>query len=256
MLQLAAELIERHTQGASEELRLHAPDLARRLNAGQAVLLRAGWGQTPYLRRVFHPIAIDADTWTVRLPPSGDWGHAWLRAAPLGTHLDCLGPIGIGYVLPAGIRSLLCVGEGEAAWSLLPVVCLAAAQGISVTFALEAGTARQAIPATRLPSSVEYHVATVDGSLGSRGKLAGVMGALLGWADGVLAAGSLDFYAGLSEEVKRARFRLVPGFAQVLYPANILCGTGACQACAADVAGGRRRMCLRGPVLDLAELLA
>ena len=63
---------------------MRAPELARRLVPGQAVLVKCGWGLEPYLRRTFYPIAIDAETWTLRVPPSGDWGHAWLRARALG----------------------------------------------------------------------------------------------------------------------------------------------------------------------------
>ncbi len=88
----------------------------------------------------------------------------------------------------------------------------------------------------------------------NEGRTAAWLQELLPWADALLAAGSLEFYAGLATAVKQARYGLRRGFAQVLYPATILCGTGACQACAADVAGGRRRVCLRGPVFDLADL--
>ena len=69
-----------------------------------------------------------------------------------------------------------------------------------------------------------------------------------------MAAGSLEFYAILATAVRAARFELTHGFAQVLYPATFLCGVGACQACVADLHGGRRRICQRGPVLDLAEV--
>ena len=64
MLQLTAELIERQTHGSAQELRLHAPELARQLSPGQAVLVRTGWGREPYLRRTFHPIAVDNETWS------------------------------------------------------------------------------------------------------------------------------------------------------------------------------------------------
>ncbi len=76
------------------------------------------------------------------MPPGSDWGHAWLRAAPVGTAIDCLGPVGIGYLVPLGARNLLCVGVGELAWTLLPVVTQAAARGLSVALAMEARTAR------------------------------------------------------------------------------------------------------------------
>ena len=146
MLQITATLIERQTSGPSQELRLRAPVLARVLAPGQAILVKSGWGLEPYLRRTFHAIAIDDETWTLRVPPGGDWGHAWLRAAPLGTELDCLGPVGIGFSLPANARNVLCLGEGDAAWALLPVIALADAAGVSVTLAVEAFTAPRSAP--------------------------------------------------------------------------------------------------------------
>ena len=56
------------------------------------------------------------------MPLGSDWGYAWLRLVPVGTAIDCLGPVGVGFLVPLGVRNLLCVGVGEPAWSLLPVV--------------------------------------------------------------------------------------------------------------------------------------
>jgi dihydroorotate dehydrogenase electron transfer subunit len=276
MLQVIAELIDRHTYGASQEVRLRSPEMARQLSPGQPVLVRTGSavdsGRSPYLRRTFYPIAIDDETWTLRIPPSADWGHAWLRAAPPGTHVDCLGPVGKGYTLSKGTRNLLCLGEGEAAWTLLPAILQAEAQGIAVTFAVEALGGREVIPPARLPSGVEYRATERRHARSARGDMTVTTGnsepvyvapnletsvwllELLAWADAVLAAGSLEFYARLSVATGQARFGISRGFAQVLYPATFLCGTGACQACTADVAGGRRRVCLRGPVFDLKDV--
>ena len=260
MLQTTATLIARATLGPAQEITLAAPELARVLGPGQAVLVKCGWGLDPYLRRTFYPVAIDDDTWMVRVPPGGDWGHAWLRAAPVGTPIDCLGPVGIGYLVPLGVRNVLCVGVGEPAWSLLPVVALAEARGLSVALAMEARTARELIPPARLPAAVEYHALTADGgSTASQwaellaGPPSGAQPGLLGWADAVTAAAPLAFYGQLAAAVKAVRYDISRGFAQVLYPATFLCGTGACQSCVADVAGGRRRVCLRGPVFDLAD---
>ena len=261
MIQITATLIERQTSGPNQELRLRAPVLTRALAPGQAILVKAGWGLEPYLRRTFHAIAIDDETWTLRVPPGGDWGHAWLRAAPLGTELDCLGPVGIGFSLPANARNVLCLGEGDEAWALLPVIALADAAGVSVTLAVEAFTGRDLLPAQRLPATVEYHTALRQrrpiARPGAAPLLEGVaqfLPELLPWADTVMAAGSLEFYAVLATAVRAARFELTHGFVQVLYPATFLCGVGVCQACVADLHGGRRRVCLRGPVLDLTEV--
>lgn len=261
MLQVTAALVARTTAGNAQELTLYAPELARVLRPGQAVLVKTGWGQTPYLRRTFYPVALDDETWTVRVPPSADWGHAWLAAAPLGTELDCLGPVGIGFNVPPGIRHVLCVGADEPAWALLPAVAVAESRGLAVTLAVEARTVRELIPPQRLPAAVEYHTITPDMGRATQrwaallsGPAAGPDQGLLAWADLVLAAGPLPLYSQLAAAVKAIRYEISSGFVQVLYPATFLCGTGACQACVADVATGRRRICLRGPVMDLVEV--
>ena len=256
MLQAKAQLVQREIYGVSQELRLFAPQLAQQLTPGQPILVRTGWGLDPYLRRSFYPIAIDAESWTLRLPPSGDRGHAWLRMVPEGSEIDCFGPVGIGYTLPDGIRHLLCLGEDELAWTLLPLIAQADAQHLAVTLAVGATSARYTIPASRLPLATEYRVATVDGSRGRKGDLMSLLPELLSWADAVVAAGSLSFYHRLADAIREQRGLLAQGFVQALYPSStFLCGTGACQACVADVAGGRRRVCLCGPVFDLVDII-
>jgi dihydroorotate dehydrogenase electron transfer subunit len=252
VLQITAELLERRTYGPAQELRLRAPALARRLSAGQAVLVRAGWGQEPFLRRTFYPVALDAESWTLRLPPSGDWGHAWLRTVTPGTPIDCLGPVGQGYAVGPGARNVLCVGEEEASWALLPAVVRADAAGLSTAFAVQAARERDLIPPGRLPAAVEYRAVRNEGDGAG---LAATLSEWLGWADTMLAAGSLGFYGQLAEAIRAARFAVSRGFAQVLYPRTFFCGMGACHSCVADLPGGRRRVCLRGPVFDLLDLL-
>jgi hypothetical protein len=143
---------------------------------------------------------------------------------------------------------------------------------MAVTFAVEAIGGREVIPPARLPPGVEYRATERSPARSEGFPLPAAPGnptittrareleppawlvELLTWSDAVLAAGSLEFYARLSAAVAQARFGISLGFGQVLYPATFLCGTGACQACTADVAGGRRRVCLRGPVFDLKDV--
>jgi dihydroorotate dehydrogenase electron transfer subunit len=262
MLQVQAEIVDRKFSGAAQELRLAAPALAAQLNPGQPVLVRSGWGRDPFLRRAFYPIAISGEGFTLRLLPGGDLGQAWLAAAPAGTEVDCLGPVGFGFGIPPGTRNLLCLGEEAAAWMLLPLVAQAVEPpgadgrpgGLVVTLAVEALGSRDLLPASRLPPTVEYHLATLDGSQGRRGRLGGLLNELLAWADVVCAAGSLAFYDRLHAAVQAARYNPPRGFCQVHHAGQILCGVGSCQACRVDLATGRRRACLRGPVFDLLDL--
>lgn len=255
MVQERARIQTRTAQAATVFLRLQAPQLARQLHPGQAVLIQTGLGLDPFLRRTFHPIAIDAETFSIRLTPDADRGRAWLRMATEGTEVDVLGPVGQGFTLPHHARRILCLGQGDAAWTLLPLVYATSARGLGVTLAIETTTKRQTIPARDLPLSVEYHVATLDGSAGRRGDLRPLLPHLLTWADAVMAVGDMDFYRLLARTIEDVRVILPRGFAQALYQTDFLCGFGACQACAADVAGGRRRVCLRGPVFDLVDIL-
>jgi dihydroorotate dehydrogenase electron transfer subunit len=255
MIQTRALLSDREPSGAAQLLQLQAPELAALLQPGQAVLIATGWGLDPYLRRTFYPVAITEESFTIRLPLDGDRGRAWLRMAATGAELDCLGPVGHGFSLPAQTRRILCLGQGDAAWTLLPLVRAASARGYAVTLAVEALTRRQLIPAAMLPVSVEYHIATTDGSAGRKGDLRAQLPALLSWADAVVAAADMAFYRHLGRAIEETRVLLPKGYAQALYQMDFLCGTGACQACAVDIAGGRRRVCLRGPVFDLVDIL-
>jgi NAD(P)H-flavin reductase len=157
--------------------------------------------------------------------------------------------------LDTGIRNLLCVGEGEAAWRLLPLVEWADEAGVAVALVVGAMSTRAGLPAARLPASVEYHLVTSDGSPNVARPLLSTLSDLLPWAEALCASASLDMYGGLADTVRQARFTLARGFAQAIYPMQFLCGTGACQGCVAEVAGGRRRVCLRGPVFDLADIV-
>jgi dihydroorotate dehydrogenase electron transfer subunit len=254
-MQATATITDRRAVGAAVELALAAPDLARQLLPGQPVLVKVGPTLSPYLRRTFYPIALDSDGFTIRIPPSADWGDAWLRVAPVGAEVDCLGPVGTGFTLDTGIRNLLCVGEGEAAWRLLPLVEWADEAGMSVALVVGAASTRGGLPAARLPASVEYHFVSSDGSPNVARRLLSTLSDLLPWAETLCASASLDLYAGLADTVRQARFALSRGFAQAVYPMPFLCGTGACQSCVANVAGGRRRVCIRGPVFDLVDVV-
>lgn len=255
LTQAIATLIERRATGAALELVLRSPELARLLAPGQPVLVKPGPALSPYLRRTFYPIALGPEDFTLRIAPSTDWGDAWLRVAPVGAEVDCLGPVGVGFSVESGVRNLLCVGEGERAWSLLPLIGWADAAGLSVTFVVGSQSTRWALPAARLPAGVEYHLVTSDGRADVVQPLLSTLSDLLPWADAMCVTLSVDAYPALGETVRAARYALSSGFAQALYSAPFLCGTGACQACVADVAGGRRRVCLRGPVFDLVDIV-
>jgi dihydroorotate dehydrogenase electron transfer subunit len=259
LTQVLATIVDRRPAGAALELVLRTPELARQLTPGQPVLVKPGPTLSPYLRRTFYPVALGAEVFTLRIAPSTDWGDAWLRVAPVGAEVDCLGPIGNGFSVDSGVRNVLCVGAdseaGASAWSLLPLIRWADAAGLSVTFVAAAQSNRTALPAACLPSGIEYHLVTSEGRPDVVRPLMSTLSDLLPWADVLFAALPGDAYGVLGDTIRAARYALSRGFAQAIYGTQFLCGTGACLACVADVAGGRRRVCLRGPVFDLVDIV-
>ena len=198
--------MDRRTTGPAQELTLAAPE-RRGLGPGQAVLVKTGWGLEPALRRTFYPIALTAETWTLRVPPDGDWGHAWLRAAAVGSQMDCLGPVGTGFGLPPAARNLLCLGEGEASWALLPAAAPPTARGWPSPLRWKgspAGCCRPPPPAAR------RRVRRGHGGRqpGPGRHVAPRLDALLAWADAVFLAGSLAFYGRMAAAIQATR---VPG---------------------------------------------
>ena len=83
-----------------------------------------------------------------------------MGVAGVGAEVDCVGPVGNGWGVNPGagngapaslaaagasVRNLLCLSQGEPAWSLLPLISWADAAGLAVTF-----VARRAVPALAL----------------------------------------------------------------------------------------------------------
>jgi len=112
-------------------------------------------------------------------------------------------------------------------------------------------------PPAALPTALEVRVATADGSWGRRGGVTGLLADALPWADRVGAVGSRSSAIGaLQHEVQAVNPALHGDAIQVLLAdVPLVCGMGACLACA--VRGERRvhLVCQEGPVFDLSTCL-
>jgi dihydroorotate dehydrogenase electron transfer subunit len=191
------------------------------------------------------------DRWDLLIPPDDDPGYRWLERLDPGSTVNLIGPMGQGFTLSPQTRNLLVLTEPDRLAALLPVIDQMLDQNGRVTLVLHDVQRSNPTPLLALlPIAVEVHLAhsfdqwrqQIDDSVA--------------WADQICAAVPRSTYLTLSESIRRRRFRLEPGFTQVLVEADLACGTGACLACVVPSAnGGVTRACVHGPVMDLTRLV-
>lgn len=189
------------------------------------------------------------------LRPDPDPGLAWLSARLPGDMLDVTGPLGAGFPLPKTVRNVLLVSDVPTIAPLLGQLERALAAGIAVTLALGGSRAAALYPVTALPPSVEYHTATLDGSLGHQGPVTELLPDLLRWADLVCAVGSTSLYRALQRQTAEVRLQAERNFLYGLLSDSLLpCGVGACLGCAMITESGLKLTCVDGPVFDLTNV--
>lgn len=254
--------------GPAHELVLFLPPglvEAGEMLAGRFFLARCGRGThaerndwSIYLRRALfitrHRPGESRDEWAFFLSPQGDPGSAWLAGQAPGTPVHLLGPFGQSFSVDDQSRNFLVLADAEDGGRrlrlLLPLLDPLLDHGGRVTLLLRSADAVPGGVVERLPLAVEVH------SVGDEAEWATALGKMVRWADQVCVGLPPARYRQLADAIREARFRVEPGFAQVLVQADLLCGWGACLACVVPTAaGGVTRACVHGPVLDLTTLV-
>jgi dihydroorotate dehydrogenase electron transfer subunit len=231
-------------------LALDAPQLGRSATAGQFLHIRTGDSWDPLLRR---PMSI------FRICPSGvslmvravGRGSAQIAHSQPGTWLDCLGPLGNGFTLDSGRRRLLMVGGGYGAAPLIALAEAALPRGAEVTLLVGAATAEHVFPAALVPTEVEYHCATIDGTLGHQGYVTELVASYLDWADAVYGCGP----HGMLESLARACRPRESLPVELAMEQQMGCAMGVCLGCVTPTVHGYRRVCRDGPVFRADELV-
>jgi len=235
-------------------LSLRAPLIAGAGRPGQFVMLRAGSGFDPLLRRPFslHQVASDG-TIQVLFKVVGR-GTARLAELRRGDHLDCLGPLGRWFPLPEQGRCCL-VGGG---------------MGIAPLYFL----ARRLVRLGRLPArdvillggrtreevgfladqffdlGYQVEVATDDGSLGHHGLVVDLLAPVLTGIDHLYSCGPEPMMRRVAEQAETAGVDC-----WLSLETHMACGLGACLGCARpDGKGGYVHVCLQGPVFAAKEV--
>jgi len=209
---------------------MEAPEIASSVHAGQFVNL--GWSRGPLLRRPFSVYRVDGDRIEVVLKEVGA-GTAQLLAMQPGHVVSCLGPLGRGFELKQGPRTI-CLVSGGLGVAPMPLAAReAAALGIRVTWV---HGARSEAELCSEWEGDEVVWATDDGSRGAKGTAV----AAAPDADVVLACGPNRMLAAAADRWPDA---------MVAVETYMGCGTGVCLGCAVPLKkGGYDRACTDGPV--------
>lgn len=190
------------------------------------------------------------ETWELVLPSSPDPGYRWLAGQTVGATINLLGPFGQGFTLTPHSRHLLLLATTTQAPTLLSLLDPVLDKGGHVTLVLYTDSAKDNPLLPLLPIPVEVRLATNEQQWQKH------LTETVPWADQLCAAVPSAMFPMLADLIRRKRFRLDTGFAQVLVAADLVCGVGACLACLIPLAsGGYTRACVHGPVFDLAQLV-
>jgi dihydroorotate dehydrogenase electron transfer subunit len=255
-VQVQGEVIGVKRAGAHRHLTLVAPGIPERFRPGNVLAVAVGGPLSDRVARATYPIhkvrASGAYGGTVELviTPT-DAASQWLAAAPAGTALDLVGPLGRPFALPKEPVTCVLVGEGAASAPLFSLAERLRERGCAVHMLLGGATEPHlfgALEARRATRGVT--VTTEDGSVGIAGTVADVLPDLLARTEAAVV------YAAAPAPRLHAVARAAEqhgAWSQTLLDLPLPCGTGLCHGCTLPVVGedGVTRMvraCVDGPV--------
>ncbi|MDR2570965.1 MAG: dihydroorotate dehydrogenase electron transfer subunit [Oscillospiraceae bacterium] len=230
-------------------------ELATKAVAGQFIHVKCG--EARILRRpisicsVYGVHHIHRDKINIVFEAKGE-GTRWLSERSPGEMLDVLGPLGNGFVMPAG--KLLVVGGGVGTPPML-FAAQSAKNGVSAILGFR-NLSRVILIDEFKAVCDDVIVTTDDGSMGIHGAVTGPLEMLLksGEYDAVMSCGQL-----LMQEAVAKLCAKYGVSCQVSLEERMGCGVGACLVCAcATKSDGNLQMsraCLDGPVFDASKVI-
>ena len=148
---------------------LDSPEIARRAQAGQFVMVACG--EETILRRPISVHSVDHDKFALLYAVVGK-GTEWLTHLKKGSTLDILGPMGNGFQVspkPSGTLSYLMIAGGIGIAPLRFLIEKVKPSCRQIIVLQGAATAAKLYPKELLPPEVSLTVATEDGTAGHKG---------------------------------------------------------------------------------------
>ncbi len=165
-----------------------------------------------------------------------------------GAALELLLPLGNGFHPEKCAAEALLIGGGLGAAPLYLLAKELLAAGKKVTAVLGFNKADEICLVDELKAlGVPVHIATMDGSVGTKGFVTDAIAAAKPAFDRFYTCGPLPMMKAVCAALS------VPG--EVSLEERMGCGAGFCYGCTVQTASGPRRVCADGPVFDKEEVL-
>lgn len=199
------------------------------------------------LRRPISVCDYNEESLTLIYDKVGGGTEAMARMLP-GESLDLLVPLGNGFDTSVASERPLLLGGGVGCAPLLGLARELQRQGKRPVALLGFNSADRVImPNMFLASGVETYVATVDGSVGTKGFVTDIITSRGIEGDYFYACGPMPMLRAICGALD------LPG--EVSLEARMGCGFGACVCCSLETRSGAKRICLEGPVFKKDELI-
>ena len=200
-----------------------------------------------FLRRPISVHDVDWETFSIVYKVVGEGTEAMSRMKERDT-LDILTGLGHGFNIDACRSKALLLGGGVGAAPLYQLAKELCAQGKSVSVVLGFNKASEVMLVEDFESlGAKVYVATLDGSVGTRGFVTDVVR---------LRSLSYDFfYACGPKPMLKAVCHSVKGPGEISFEERMGCGAGYCYCCSIQTVNGPRRVCKDGPVFKKEDLI-
>ena len=210
-------------------------------NCGQFVDLRL---PEKYLRRPISVCDYSEGRLTLIYKVVGS-GTEIMASLPVGTRLDVLTGLGNGYDTTVSGQDPVLVGGGVGVPPMYNLCKKLVAEGKTPQVVLGFNTAEEIFLADEFKAlGVDVHIATADGSVGTKGFVTDVIRNL----------SYSYFYSCGPMPMFRAMEKVMTTSGQYSFEERMGCGFGACMGCTIQVKSGYARVCKDGPVFVREEV--
>ena len=200
-----------------------------------------------YLRRPISDSDVLPDGVVLYYKVVGEGTRA-MAAMPPGIELELFLPLGSGFYPEKCASDALLIGGGLGAAPLYLLAKELLALGRRVTVVLGFNRADEICLAEEFRAlGVLVHIATLDGSVGTRGFVTDAVAAAKPAFDRFYTCGPLPMMKAVCKTLD------APG--EVSLEERMGCGAGFCYGCTVQTASGPKRVCADGPVFDKEEVL-